>query len=1019
MSSTKSYALDRLARLVADYQKNSTEYRRQRYNETQARTEFISPLLKAFGWDVQNQKALRLGLREVIQEASVEVETEKAAKKPDYELRIARQRKLFVEAKKPSIDIENNMASAFQIRRYGYSANLPISVLTNFRQLAVYDCKFKPEEDHEPQHARILFLSCDTYVRDFEMLWDVLSRDIVSTIAFDERYQGDTARRGTGPFDSFFLEQVKGWRRLLAQDIRYNCPALDSEALTYVVQLFLCRIVFLRICEDRNIERYETLKGLTNGSVFVSLMEELKRADKFYDSGLFKLLNDERFGIRISDGVLRKIISHLYYPKSPFTFSVIETEVLGQVYDQFLGEILEVTNDRIDVIPKPEVRASGGVFPTPRYVVDAIVDRTLYPAIVGKSPDDLKGFSVADIACGSGTFLLSAYETLLEHYLSFYLSDGPFQYVGHQIYEVANGEYRLTFGERRRILLEHIRGVDIDSNAVDIARFSLLLKLIEDETSDSLQDYMTENDTSVLPDLEDLVRCGNSLVSYKEWAAAQGHMAPDLRPKVNPFDWRLEFSTEMSRGGFDVIVGNPPYVRIQYMSTYASEEVGFYRNSVSPYTTSQVGNFDKYALFVERGSKLLNSSGRLGFIVPHKFMTIKAGVSLRRLLSEEELVEEIVHFGVQSVFGPEVSNYTCLLILTRKVHSRMRIEIPSDLERWRYGEKGAITEMALTDLTEEPWLFLNDGVRSIFDRVRGCAPVRLVDIADIFVGVQTSADSVYIFKAVSEDSEFVMLRWNSLEWPIEREILRPCLMDVSLDPYASPEANRWMIFPYERVRSGKVWRTRVIQSDDFQNKFPECWRYLNARRSALGLRNVTGGRAAESQWYQYGRSQSLAKFDGPKIILPILSLDACYVYDDRELVVTGGGNGPYYMIRSRDNSTVSNHYLLSILHHPVSEAIVRSKTSSFKGGYYSHGKQFIEGIPIPLFSESERDAIGASVKELIAAFDDARNCIVPQRRLLKDREIKDLREDIEQRISTLLDLSEAEMEAVRAVAPPG
>ena len=168
-------------------------------------------------------------------------------------------------------------------------------------------------------------------------------------------------------------------------------------------------------------------------------MEVLKRADDFYDSGLFRLLDDARLGIRISNGTLRSIIAELYYPQSPYTFAVVETEVLGRIYEQFLGEVISVSGGAVEIIPKPEVRESGGVVPTPRYIVDAIVGRSLVPAIAGKSPAELDGFVAADICCGSGIFLLSVYEFLLDHYLSWYLTHNREDHVGRTIYEVAAG----------------------------------------------------------------------------------------------------------------------------------------------------------------------------------------------------------------------------------------------------------------------------------------------------------------------------------------------------------------------------------------------------------------------------------------------------------------------------------------------------------------------------------------------------------------------------------------------------
>ncbi len=153
-------------------------------------------------------------------------------------------------------------------------------------------------------------------------------------------------------------------------------------------------------------------------------MEVLRRADEFYDSGLFRLLDDVRLGIRISNEVLKSIIGELYYPKSPYTFSVVETDVLGEIYEQFLGDIITISGGKVEIVSKPEVRESGGVVSTPGFIADAIVARAIGPAIAEKSPADLGTFTIADICCGSGIFLLSAYDLLLDHYLGWYVANG-------------------------------------------------------------------------------------------------------------------------------------------------------------------------------------------------------------------------------------------------------------------------------------------------------------------------------------------------------------------------------------------------------------------------------------------------------------------------------------------------------------------------------------------------------------------------------------------------------------------
>lgn len=1014
----KASARARVAELVRNFRRNETDYLRPTYNETSARTEFITPLLEAFGWVVHNAANQPMAFREVIEEATVEVGPERLSKKPDYELRLARQRKLFIEAKKPSVHIDRTRYAAFQTRRYGYSASLPIAILTNFHHLAIYDCLPPPLETDEAHVARLLLARYDEFEASFDELWPLLSRQAVHSGDFDRRFAVDATRHGAEQFDDYFLNQVRSWRERLAVDIHANTPGLTPAELTYAVQLFLSRIVFLRVCEDREIENYETLKRLPAANTFEALMRELRRADEFYDSGLFRLLDDARLGIRISNDVLQSIITELYYPQSPYTFAVVETEVLGEIYEQFLGEQITVTAGTVAIVRKPEVRESGGVVPTPRYIADTIVERTLVPALSGKNPNDLTGFTVADICCGSGIFLLSAYEFILDHYLTWYLANNRANHIGRTIYEATPGQWRLTFEEKRRILLAHTRGVDIDANAVEVARFSLLLKLIENETAAGLRDFVTRQNTPALPPLDNIIRCGNSLVTQAEWTTASGAMPPTLADKVNPFAWSEEFPDEMGRGGFDVIVGNPPYIRIQNMTVYSPEEVAFYKNPASPYSTASQDNFDKYALFIERSLTLLRPQGRLGVITPHKFMTTQAGRTLRRLIATGRFLEEVVHFGVKQVFGRDIANYTCILVLDRRGHDVIRVERPSPLELWRYGERGVITEIPSSTLGEDHWQFADAETTALFERILTAFPNRLGQLAELFVGVQTSAEAIYNFRAVREDANTVTLSWDGREWPIERDILRPCLLDVTLFAYSHPRPNAWMIFPYEMVSGRNRTRARLIQPDEMRHCFPLCLSYLEARRPDLERRDIDGGTAAERQFYQFGRSQNLTKFDGPKIIVRTMSIEPRYVYDDLNLLVEGGGNGPYNLIRQRSGAAITNSYLLAILNHPLSEAFVRTNTSTFGGGYYSHGKQFVENLPIPIPTDPQRLEIETLIGQLTDTLHAVENARTPHQKTVYERQAADLRSQIETRVTALFGLSSADMDIVRAVPIP-
>lgn len=1003
--------------LVQQFQRNAAEYTRagSAFNETQARTDFITPLLEALGWDVHNEIGHPLDLREVFEEATVEVGEERLSKKPDYELRVARQRKLFVEAKKPCVRIDRDRASSFQTRRYGFSAGLPVSVLTTFHQLAIYDCLPAPHEDDAPHVARLDLFSYRDFETRFDELYDKLSRETVYSGRFDEKYGITVARQGTQQFDQHFLRQVRSWRERLAKDIHANSRDLSSAELSYAVQLFLLRLVFLRICEDRDIEKYETLKDLNSATPFDALMAVVERADRFYDSGLFRLLDDERLGVRVSDTLLASIIEELYYPQSPYTFSVVETSVLGEIYEQFLGEVISINAEgEVEIVLKPEVRESGGVVPTPRFVVDEILQRTLAPTIRGRSPEELVGFTVADICCGSGVFLLGAYEYLLNHHLNWYINHDRARHIGCNIYEIGGGQWRLTFEEKRRILLQSIRGVDIDSNAVEVARFSLLLRLIEDETSEALHAYERRKREPVLPDLDPYIRHGNSLVSHEEFAAFAPDAGQELVERVTPFTWTREFPEEMRRGGFDIITGNPPYIRIQNMVVYSPEEVQFYQGAMSPYTTASSDNFDKYALFIERSLGLLRPAGRLGFIVPNKFMITTAGRAVRKLLTERRLIDELVYLGAQQVFGVGARNYTCLLMLSKGGANQVRLEKVSDLARWRYGEPGEQEVIPADRLNEGVWPIASDAAQAVFDRIQGRWLQTLGEVADIFVGVQTSADSVYIVRADREAVDSITVTWDGREWILERPILRPCLHDVQLHAYTRATPNKYMIFPY--WVNGR--RAALVQPEEMRTMYPGAWAYLLARQAELEERSVSGGPAGEQQFYQYGRSQSLTKFNSPKIILPILSTEPRYAYDDQNIVVTGGGNGPYYLVRPNQGSPYTLFYLLAVLCHPLSEAVIRTRPSIFRGGYYSHGKQFIQVLRVPDASDERKREIDDLVQRTVRINSKAVAAKTPAVRVAKEREAEALRLRIEGVMTEVYGLTEEELAIVRAVPVP-
>jgi len=476
---------DRVVELVNRFRDNEVVYRSPNYKEAHIRQDFIDPMFLALGWDLRNEQNAAETYKEVIFEDAIKVSG--STKAPDYCFRIGGNRKFFVEAKKPSVNLADSVSAAYQVRRYGWSAKLPVSILTDFEELAVYDCRVMPNKDDRSSTARSKYLQYTEYADRWDEIYSLFSREAVLAGSLDQFAEANKTKRGVATVDAAFLREIESWREKLAIAISLQNLGLKQRELNFAVQMTINRLIFLRICEDRGIEPYKQLSALTqHGRVYEELCRLFQQADARYNSGLFHFhaekgrLDPDEFtlGLAIADEPLRCIIEGLYYPDSPYEFSVIPIEILGQVYEQFLGKVIRLTADHEAVVEdKPEVRKAGGVYYTPTYIVDYIVENTVGRLLEGKTPKQAEKIRVLDPACGSGSFLIGAYRFLLDWYLEKYVAE-PTKHK-KKLYMGAGGGWRMTSEEKKRILLAHIYGVDIDLQAVETTKLSLLLKVLE------------------------------------------------------------------------------------------------------------------------------------------------------------------------------------------------------------------------------------------------------------------------------------------------------------------------------------------------------------------------------------------------------------------------------------------------------------------------------------------------------------------------------------------------------------
>ena len=536
------------------------------------------------------------------------------------------------------------------------------------------------------------------------------------------------------------------------------------------------RILFLRVCEDRYLEEYHTLLKLANARDFNALIKKFEQADARYNSGLFNKLLKDKIIENISS-VFWTIIKQLYYPESPYSFSVLSSDALGSIYEIFVSDKLVVQNGNIALVKKPD-NVDRDIITTPTFIINDILRKTVLPKCHNKSDKEILKLKFADISCGSGAFLLELFQLLNDILIDFYLKTDKSKLIQTNI-----NTYKLSFKIKRQLLLNCISGVDKDYNAVEATKFGLLLKLLENE------DYNSTNESRpVLPDLANNIFFGNSLVNPEQVTVEK-----DLKV-INPFDF--------SRLNFDVIVGNPPYMKSEDMKNITPLEMPIYKaNFFSAYK-----QFDKYFLFIEQGLNLLREDGALGYIVPSKFLKVGAGKKLREKLASKGYLDSILSFGANQVFSDKTT-YTCLLFLNKSPQKTFQYAEVKSLKSWKVREPNAVkySTIITKELNGDVWVLVSQDLINAYSKIIAQS-IKLIDFVgkdNIFNGIQTSANDIYIFTPVKEDAKYYHFIKKNIKYKIEKEITKPYFQtssgDDNLNTYRTFKPNARVIYPYENT----------------------------------------------------------------------------------------------------------------------------------------------------------------------------------------------------------------------------
>jgi hypothetical protein len=827
------------------------------------------------------------------------------------------------------------------------------------------------------------------------------------------------------------------------------------------VQRTIDRIIFLRMAEDRKIEPYGRLLDLTRQpGIYPHLVHLYRQADAKYNAGLFNL-NPSADGdgltptMQLDDTVLKPILTSLYYPHSPYEFSVLGADILGNVYEQFLGKVIRLTSGhRAKVEEKPEVKKAGGVFYTPTYIVEYIVKQTVGKLLEEWETGGLEGwkagrmttsqpsnlpsfqasapptFRILDPACGSGSFLIGAFQYLLDYHLHWYTVNQPEKHKkavvwipragqtqtskarSAETFEVSSpptGEWRLTIAEKKRILLNNIFGLDIDRQAVNVTQLNLLLKALEGETDQTLQLSLFQE--QVLPQLSHNVKCGNSLIDDQFYASGQMTLFGDeeLLRRVNAFDWQMEFPVVMKAGGFDAVIGNPPYIRSINLKESNPEEWDYYR---SKYKTASFREWDIYLIFVEKALALLKKDGRLGFILPNKFLNSQVGESLREILSAGKFLEKLIHFEAFQIF-PTATTYTCLLFLDKSGQdtaeiARYRGQMDKVKQRCPLPEEAselwAVSTVNTQELSSTPWEFTSDLIAKL-KKWPG-----LGTIADIFKGTGTNADKVYLLENRGREGD--LIRVYSAEkdevFLLEPTYLKPTLRGRSISRYEI-SGDLLLIVPYEIADSGG----KLVSEKVFKQKAPKTLEYLRKCKPRLDERE--DGRFKGEGWYQYGRPQNLHRFEVPeKIILPDVANRGACCLDTKGLWLLDTA----YAIVKKPGVGLDLRFILGVLNSPILTVFLKETGTALRGGYFRMKTAYLTPFPIRTIDFSnpaevkQHDEMVRLVEQMLALHQKVATATNPADRQMYQRQIAATDRAIDRLVYQLYNLTEEEIRIV-------
>ncbi len=735
-----------------------------------------------------------------------------------------------------------------------------------------------------------------------------------------------------------FYKEYRTLRHALIQDLSKRNPRISITTIVQKAQKIIDRLIFIHFCEDLGLLPQHKLKE------YVHRAKEFDFTPWEIVKKVFKGVDEWSENLWIPDGYNGWLFHHdpqldslqvddklcqQFVDLGAYDFSEdLSVNILGHIFEQSISDLEEIRASLLQQIgsskaeeAKQSKRKKDGIFYTPEYIVDYIVKNSLWTwldeqfcilaeknwlkeGIQDKNYQKrlqqtyhsyqqvLSHVKVLDPACGSGAFLVKVFDYLLEENV--------------RVMNILAGSTWWLFDPytlAKDILTNNIYGVDLNQESVEITKLSLWLK--------------TAQKGKKLADLDSNIKCGNSLINDP---AVAGDKA---------FDRNQEFAEIMNSWGFDIVVGNPPYLRIQGLKDAYPAQTKFYDENYQ----SATGNYDIYVLFMEKSYKLINKNGKVSFILPHKFLISEFGEGIRKFLSQTNAVQSLVHFQEHLVF--EVTTYTCIITLTQSNNKKLFFKHinPFDIQNLFQRE---------TTNTQRLWSekrnLVSDQKLELFEKL--CQqPHTCKDIfARIFTWLQTSADKIFLIEWEK--------KWNHIIWfsesldeevKIEEKFTKPVLKWEDVHKYKKPQNNHFVIFPY----SIQWQEAKIIAEAEIASNYPLGYAYLKKNEKALRAREK--GKFDHKHRYMFGRQQGINGVEQTKIITPEISLWTNMTFDDADMYHSTTA----YSFVLKDANIEKYKFYLSILNSKLMRFWLENTWTILRWWYFRFKTKYLYPFPLP------------------------------------------------------------------------